>query len=134
MFEDTPIEKNLGVQGALLELPAPQEAALITAKPPRFYAILFELCGEALISHYPGTSWNKAYGEIKAILEKYGFVWQQGNLYFGKPEVDSVTCVLAAVECSHSLPWFKSCVQSMTMLRIEEKSDLLPAVRGAEHS
>jgi len=111
-------------------MPEPLGEALVAAGPNRMYGIVFELCSEALIQNYPNSSWNKAHGEIKQILEKYGLVWQQGNLYFGKPNVDGITCTLAVVDCAHSLPWFKKSVQSISLLRIEEKSDLLPALQS----
>jgi len=52
-------------------------------------------------------------------------------MYFGGPEVTSVTCVLAAMDLTRSLPWFAASVRDIRMLRIEELNDLMPAVQQA---
>lgn len=45
--------------------------------------------------------------------------------------MNAVTCVLAAMDLSRSLPWFAISVRDIRMLRIEEFNDLLPAVEQA---
>ena len=80
--------------------------------------------------HY-GDPYNNAYGEIRRILQRQGFVWQQGSVYFGGENINAVTCVLAAVELSRALPWFAASVRDIRMLRIEEMNDLMPAVQQA---
>jgi virulence-associated protein VapD len=61
----------------------------------------------------------------------HGFSRQQGSVYFGGPQVNAVTCVLAAIDLSRQLPWFAISVRDIGMLRIEEQNDLLPAVQQA---
>lgn len=63
------------------------------------------------------------------MLQRHGFAWQQGSVYFGGPEISAVTCVLAAMDLARSLPWFASSVRDIRMLRIEEMNDLMPAVQ-----
>ncbi len=93
----------------------------------RVYAIAFDMDIESLRLHY-GDPYNNAYGEIRRVLQKRGFKWQQGSIYFGGEEINAVTCVLAAQDLSATLPWFADCVRDIRMLRIEEFNDLMPAV------
>jgi virulence-associated protein VapD len=94
----------------------------------RVYAIAFDMDIEALRSNY-GDPYNNAYLEIRRVLQSHGFVWQQGSVYFGGETVTAVTCVLAAMDLSRSLPWFAASVRDIRMLRIEELNDLMPAVQ-----
>lgn len=103
-------------------LPAPSEQ--------RMYAIAFDMDIESLRQHY-GDPYNEAYLEIRRILERYGFRWQQGSTYFGGTEVNAVSCVMAAMELGRALPWFAPAVRDIRMLRIEEFNDLMPAVQQA---
>ncbi len=97
----------------------------------RMYAIAFDMDIEALRTAY-GDPYNNAYGEIKRVLERHGFTRQQGSVYFGDPQrINAVTCVLAAMDLSKSLPWFAAAVRDIRMLRIEEFNDLMPAVQQA---
>jgi virulence-associated protein VapD len=92
------------------------------------YAITLDMDIESLRTNY-GDPCNNAYMEIKRVLQKHGFVWQQGSVYFGDERINAVTCVLAAIDLSNSLPWFAASVLDIRMLRIEELNDLMPAVQ-----
>jgi virulence-associated protein VapD len=96
----------------------------------RMYAIAFDMDIDSLRTHY-GDPYNGAYLEIRRTLERFGFRWQQGSTYFGGSEVNAVTCVMAAMELSRTLPWFALSVRDIRMLRIEENNDLMPAVQQA---
>jgi virulence-associated protein VapD len=96
----------------------------------RVYAIVFDMDIESLRQHY-GDPYNGAYLDIRRVLERYGFRWQQGSTYFGGETVNAVTCVMAAMELGRSLPWFSASVRDIRMLRIEEFNDLMPAVQQA---
>lgn len=95
----------------------------------RVYAIAFDMDTDTLQRAYPGPSWNNAYVEIQRVLSRHGFNRQQGSVYFGGPQVNAVTCVMAAMDLARSLPWFAVAVRDIRMLRIEELNDLMPAVR-----
>lgn len=97
-------------------------------KEGRVFAIAFDMDIEQLRANY-GDPYNNAYLEIRRVLQRHGFTWQQGSVYFGGPEVTSVTCVLAAIDLARTLPWFAASVRDIRMLRIEELNDLMPAVR-----
>jgi virulence-associated protein VapD len=97
-------------------------------KAGRVYAIAFDVDIEQLRTHY-GDPYNKAYLEIRRVLQRHGFAWQQGSVYFGGESVTAVTCVLASIDLAQSLPWFAASVREIRMLRIEELNDLMPAVQ-----
>ncbi|MCI0331843.1 MAG: virulence factor [Planctomycetes bacterium] len=94
------------------------------------YAIAFDMDIESLRSNY-GDPYNNAYLEIRRVLQKHGFNWQQGSVHFGDESINAVTCVLAVMDVSRSLPWFAGSVRDIRMLRIEELNDLMPAVQHA---
>ncbi len=100
-------------------------------KEGRVYAIAFDMDIESLRLTYGGPC-NNAYSEIRKVLEQHGFKWQQGNVYFGGPEINAVTCVLAAMDLAKTLPWFAASVRDIRMMRIEELNDLMPAVQEAK--
>ena len=106
----------------------PQVLPAIPKKEGRLYAITFDMDIESLKLNY-GDPYNNAYGEIRNVLQKQGFSWQQGSVYFGGETINAVTCVLAALELSRALPWFAASVRDIRMLRIEEYNDLMPAVQ-----
>ncbi len=101
-------------------------------KEGRVFAIAFDIDIdiEQLRTNY-GDPYNAAYLEIRRVLQRHGFTWQQGSMYFGGPEVTSVTCVLAAMDLARTLPWFAASVRDIRMLRIEELNDLMPAIQQA---
>lgn len=92
------------------------------------YAIAFDLDTESLRERYPAPPYNNAYADVREVLSAHGFLWQQGSVYFGGPEVTPVTCVLAVQDLSSRYEWFSTCVRDIRMLRIEENNDLAPAL------
>jgi virulence-associated protein VapD len=96
----------------------------------RMYAIAFDLRQELLEKEYPGANRNNAYAEVRRELEKRGFGWQQGSVYFGNETVNAVTTVTAVQEVAKELPWFAKVVRDIRMLRIEENNDLSVALGG----
>ncbi|WP_206107664.1 virulence protein [Paludisphaera rhizosphaerae] len=102
----------------------------IPTKGGRVYAISFDMDIDSLKLNY-GDPYNNAYAEIRKVLQRQGFNWQQGSVYFGGENINAVTCVLAAIELARVLPWFAASVRDIRMLRIEEFNDLMPAVQQA---
>ena len=92
------------------------------------YAIAFDMDIEALRENY-GDPYNNAYIEIRKVLQRHGFNWQQGSVYFGGDSINAVTCVMAAIDLAKQLPWFSASVRDIRMLRIEELNDLMPAIQ-----
>jgi virulence-associated protein VapD len=94
------------------------------------YAVAFDMDIEQLRANY-GDPYNNAYLEIRKVLARHAFTWQQGSVYFGDDTVTAVTCVLAVQDLARALPWFAASVRDIRMLRIEELNDLMPAVQQA---
>jgi virulence-associated protein VapD len=92
------------------------------------YAIAFDLDIEQLRVHY-GDPNNNAYLEIRRILERHQFQWQQGSVYFGDASATAATVMVAVIDLATQLPWFAASVRDIRMLRIEELNDLMPVVR-----
>ena len=92
------------------------------------YAIAFDMDIEQLRIHY-GDQYNNAYLEIRRVLERHQFQWQQGSVYFGGPAVTAASVMLAVIDLTTLLPWFAASVRDIRMLRIEELNDLMPAVQ-----
>ncbi|MEG1740073.1 MAG: hypothetical protein RR250_02005 [Akkermansia sp.] len=91
------------------------------------YAIAFDLDTAKLKETYDKNSWQNAYNEIKSFLENEGFTRQQGSVYFGD-KVNAVTCIIATQKMAAQFSWFSDSVKDIQMLRIEEHSDLSPAL------
>src|SRR5438552_2660401 len=91
------------------------------------YAIAFDMDIEQLRVHY-GEPYNNAYLEIRRILERHHFQWQQGSVYFGDGTVTAATVMVAVIDLTTQLPWFAAAVRDIRMLRIEELNDLMPVV------
>jgi virulence-associated protein VapD len=92
------------------------------------YAIAFDMDIEQLRVHY-GDPYNNAYLEIRRILERHHFQWQQGSVYFGDASVTAATVTVAVIDLTTQLPWFAAAVRDIRMLRIEELNDLMPVVQ-----
>jgi virulence-associated protein VapD len=92
------------------------------------YAIAFDMDIDQLRGHH-GDPYNNAYLEIRRVLERHGFQWQQGSVYFGGPAVTAATVTVAVIDLSTQLPWFPAAVRDIRMLRIEELNDLMPVVQ-----
>ena len=89
------------------------------------YAIAFDTDVEQLRVHY-GDPYNNAYLEIRPVLERHQFQWQQGSMNFGGPSVTAASVMVAVIDLSTQLPWFAAAARDIRMLRIEELNDLMP--------
>jgi virulence-associated protein VapD len=92
------------------------------------YALTFDFDIEQLRVHY-GDPYNNAYLEIRRVLERHNFQWQQGCVYFGSPTVSATSVMVAVIDLTTQLPWFAASVRDIRMLRIEELNDLMPIVQ-----
>ena len=102
-----------------------------SGRKPVVYAIAFDLDTTVLSETHHNESWRNAYNDVGAALRKHGFERMQGSVYFGNDDVDAVTCVLAVQQLTSDFPWFAPAVKDIRMLRIEDNSDLMPAVERA---
>ena len=92
------------------------------------YAIAIDLDIEQLRLH-DGDPYNNACLEIRRVLERHSFQWQQGSVYFGSASVTAASVMVAVIDLTTQLPWFAASVRDIRMLRIEELNDLMPVVR-----
>ncbi len=92
------------------------------------YAIAFDMDIEQLRVHN-GDPYNNAYLEVRRVLERHQFQWQQGSVYFGAPTVTAAAVTVAVIDLTTELPWFAASVRDIRMLRIEELNDLMPVVQ-----
>ena len=92
------------------------------------YAIAFDTDIEQLQVH-SGDPDNNAYLEIRRVLERNNFTWQQGSVYFGAPSVTAAAVMVAVIDLTTQLPWFAAAVRDLRMLRIEELKYLMPVVQ-----
>ncbi len=97
-------------------------------KEATVYAIAFDMDIEQLRIHY-GDPYNNAYVEIRRVLERHQFQWQQGSVYFGASAVTAATVMVAVIDLTTQLAWFAASVRDIRMLRIEELNDLMPVVQ-----
>lgn len=114
--------------------PAARSSSLRHGLPASFkregtvYAIAFDMDIEQLRIHF-GDPYNNAYLEIRRVLERHQFQWQQGSMYFGGPTVTAASVMVAVIDLTTQLPWFAASVRDIRMLRIEELNDLMPVVQ-----
>lgn len=98
-------------------------------KAGRVYAIAFDIdtqVAEAVM----GDTWKSCYGMIERGLAAHGFKRMQGSLYFGTPESNAVTCVIAVRDLDDRYQWFGRIIKDLRMLRIDEDNDLRPALNN----
>lgn len=89
------------------------------------YAILINLDADSLLEHEKQNNVNQ---QIKIYMIENGFIWKQGNIYFGNENITVVSCVVVIQKLVQKYSWFSTCVKEVRMLRIEENTDLLPAL------
>ena len=89
------------------------------------YAILINLDTDSLLEYEKLNNVNQ---QIKTHMTENGFIWKQGNIYFGNENITAVSCVVVIQKLAQKYSWFSTCVKEVRMLRIEENTNLLPAL------
>ncbi len=90
------------------------------------YAVLIDLDADSLLDH---EKQNNVDQQIKIYMTENGFIWKQGNIYFGNENITAVSCVVVIQKLAQKYSWFFSTyAKEVRMLRIEENTDLLPAL------
>ena len=93
------------------------------------YAISFDM-EIAKLKEYYGEPYNKAYDEIRLVMEKLGFEWKQGSLYILKKEVNNLTHVYKVISKLSAIKWFKEAVRDIMAFKVEDWSDFTDIVKG----
>ncbi len=87
------------------------------------YLIAFDMNTACLAEQYHGNSHTNAYGDIKQVLQKYGFSNMQGSVYIGGEGVSEAHGTLAIQELTAKYDWFYSCVSNIKFYRLESDLD-----------
>lgn len=87
------------------------------------FAISFDMVIKDL-EHYYGTPYNRAYYDIKKVLEEHEFHWFQGSTYMIAS--NDLGKVLGAIMTLKSIEWFRKSVRDIRGYRVEDWSDFTP--------
>lgn len=90
------------------------------------YALAFDLVISDLKETY-GEPYNRAYYDIKELLQKNGFTWVQGSLYLTRD--DDLTALVRTVMELSKIDWFKKSVRDIRGFRVESWSDFTSLVK-----
>jgi len=93
------------------------------------YAISFDMEVAKLKENY-GEPYNKAYDEIRLMLDDLGFEWTQGSLYIAKIESNTLTTVYKAINKLSSIKWFSQSVRDIRAFKVEDWSDFTEIVKN----
>jgi len=92
------------------------------------FAISFDLVISDLKMHY-GEPYNRAYYEIKVLLEKHDFEWIQGSTYLTKSE--DLGTLFQAIAALSKIDWFKKSVRDIRGFKVENWSDFTKIVKNS---
>ena len=93
------------------------------------YALSFDMEVAKLKQHY-GEPYNKAYDEIRVMMDELGFEWTQGSLYISKSEKNTLTCVYNVINKLSNVQWFKQSVKDIRAFKVEDWSDFTEIVKN----
>ena len=93
------------------------------------YALSFDMEVAKLKEHY-GEPYNKAYDEIRVMMDELGFEWTQGSLYIAKSEKNTLTCVYKVINKLSNVQWFKQSVKDIRAFKVEDWSDFTEIVKS----
>jgi len=92
------------------------------------FAISFDLVISDLKIHY-GEPYNRAYFEIKVLLENHDFEWIQGSTYITKSE--DLGTLYKAIAALSKTDWFKKSVRDIRGFKVENWSDFTLIVKNS---
>lgn len=95
------------------------------------YAISFDMEVSKLKENY-GEPYNKAYDEVKVMMDQLGFVWAQGSLYISKSELNNLTTVYKVINKLSGVRWFADSVRDIRAFKVEDWSDFTEIVKGTK--
>ena len=92
------------------------------------FAISFDLVISDLKAHY-GEPYNRAYFEIKILMEKNGFEWIQGSTYLTQSE--DLGTLYKAILALSKIEWFQKSVRDIRGFKVENWSDFTDIVKSS---
>jgi virulence-associated protein VapD len=92
------------------------------------FAISFDMVISDLKVHY-GEPYNRAYFEIKILLESYDFEWIQGSTYL--TQSDDLGTLYKAISALSKIDWFKKSVRDIRGFKVENWSNFTEIVKNS---
>ena len=92
------------------------------------FAISFDLVISDLKTYY-GEIYNRAYFEIKVLLEKHGFEWIQGSTYLTQSE--DLGTLYKAIASLSKIEWFKKSVRDIRGFKVENWSNFTEIIKNS---
>ena len=106
-IKSTTLVRNDKQNARLVDFVAEDVPAIHLGVEQTMYAIAFDLDSSVLRENYHNPSFENAHTDIRNCLPLHGFNWWQGSVYFGDVDkVNAVTCVMAVMDLTRTLPWF----------------------------
>jgi len=84
------------------------------------FALSFDMVISDLKTHY-GEPYNRAYFEIKTLMEEHGFEWIQGSTYV--TQSDDLGVIFKAIVALSKIEWFKKSVRDIRGFKVENWSN-----------
>ena len=92
------------------------------------FAISFDLVISDLKTYY-GEPYNRAYFEIKILLEKQNFEWIQGSTYLTQSE--DLGTLYKAIALLSKIEWFKKSVRDIRGFKVENWSNFTEIIKNS---
>jgi virulence-associated protein VapD len=92
------------------------------------FAISFDMVICDLKTYY-GIQYNRAYFEIKILLEQHNFEWIQGSTYL--TQSDDLGTLFEAIAALSKIDWFKKSVRDIRGFKVENWSDFTEIVKNS---
>jgi len=92
------------------------------------FAISFDMVISNLKEHF-GEPYNRAYFEIKILLESYEFEWIQGSTYL--TQSDDLGTLYKAITALSKIDWFKKSVRDIRGFKVENWSNFTEIVKNS---
>jgi virulence-associated protein VapD len=92
------------------------------------FALSFDLVIADLHKHY-GDPYNRAYYEIKILLQAHGFTWIQGSTYLTAS--DDLGALYKAIFLLSKIDWFKKSVRDIRGFKVENWSNFTDIVKNS---
>jgi len=92
------------------------------------FAISFDMVISDLKAYY-GEPYNRAYFEIKILLESFDFEWIQGSTYL--TQSDDLGTLYKAIVALSKIDWFKKSVRDVRGFKVENWSDFTEIVKNS---
>jgi len=80
--------------------------------------IAFDLDTKALKRYYSKDGYQNAYYDIRRVMEKEGFMWQQGSVYRSKKQLERVQTTIIIRNMLKRYPWLNFCMRDCTVTNI----------------